>query len=343
MRARSSCCRVSGDAGRDTISSTANCGWPSASLPSRPWTMAGPSWPELSTITMREVCVAVWPTRNTTSNIEPTPINGTMTVPIMNPFVRRRVRYSRLMISRILRMSRPINENFAQRGLQKLEARDARVREHGGLQDFLRVSAGLQLGLDTRDEPGNLADRRVIQERIATAEFHVQRVFAVGLFDGAQLAVEHVAALVDQADGIAEALDLLHAMGGKNDCGTLLAHIEHDFLDGGGVDRIKPGERLIQDHDGRAVDHRGDELHFLLHAFGEIHQFFVRPLRESQAVEPFLGAAARFGLRQAVQRREEDDNLQDLHARIEPALLREITDLVAGAVANQFIEDVDGA
>src|SRR5271156_3050740 len=208
MRARSSCCRVSGDAGRDTISSTANCGWPSASLPSRPCTMAGASWPELSTITMREVCVAVWPTRNTTSKIEPAPISGTMTVPIMNPLVRTRVRYSRLMISRILRMSRPINENFAQRGLQKLEARDARVREHGGLQDLLRVSAGLQFGLDTRDEPGNLAYCRMIQESVAAGELHVQRVLAIGLFNGAQLAVEHVAALVDQADGIAEALNL---------------------------------------------------------------------------------------------------------------------------------------
>src|SRR5271156_362189 len=189
MRARSSCCRVSGDAGRDTISSTANCGWPSASLPSRPWTMAGPSWPELSTITMREVCVAVWPTRNTTSNIEPTPINGTMTVPIMNPFVRRRVRYSRLMISRILRMSRPINENFAQRGLQKLEARDARVREHRGFQNFLGIGAGLQLGLNARDQPRGLADCRMTQESVAAAKFHVQRILAVGLFDGAQFAV----------------------------------------------------------------------------------------------------------------------------------------------------------
>src|SRR5271156_525075 len=255
MRARRSCCRASGDSGCNTVSSTVNWGWPSASLPSRPCAMAEPSWPELSTITMREVCVAVWPTRNTTSKMEPRPMSGTMTVPIMKPLVRTRVRYSRLMISRILRMSRPINKNLAQRGLQKLEARDARVREHGGLQDFLRIGAGLQLGFDTRDEPGDLADCRMIQESVAAGEFHVQRVLAVGLFDGAQFAVEHVAALVNQTDGIAEALDLLHAMGGEDDRGALLAHIEHDFLDGGGVHRIEAGEWLIQNHDGRAVDH----------------------------------------------------------------------------------------
>src|SRR5271156_6467589 len=217
MRARRSCCRASGDAGCDTISSTVNCGWPSASLPSSPWAMAGPRWPELSTITMREVCVAVWPTRNTTSKIEPTPISGTITVPIMKPLVRTRVRYSRLMISRILRMSRPINENFAQRRLQKLEARDARVRIHRGFQNFLRIGAGLQLGFDSGDEPRGLTDGRVTQESIAAAKFHVQRILAVGLFDGAQFAVQHVAPLVNQADGIAEALDLLHAMRGEND------------------------------------------------------------------------------------------------------------------------------
>src|SRR5580698_9917507 len=184
MRARRSCCSASGDDGRNTVSSTVNCGWPSASLPSRPWTMAGASWPELSTITMREVCVAVWPTRKTTSKIEPTPISGTMTVPIMKPLVRTRVRYSRLMISRILRMSRPINEDFAQRGLQKLEARDARVRLDGGFQNFLRIGAGLELRFDAGNEPRGLADARMIQERIAAGEFHVQRVLAVGLLDG---------------------------------------------------------------------------------------------------------------------------------------------------------------
>src|SRR5580693_9916149 len=146
--------------------------------------MAGPSSPELSTITMREVCVVVWPTRNTTSKIEPTPISGTITVPIMNPLVRTRVRYSRLIISRILRMRRPINENFAQRGLQKLEARDACVRIHRGFQNFLRIGAGLQLGFDASDQPCGLAYRRVIQESVAAGEFHVQRVLAVGLLDG---------------------------------------------------------------------------------------------------------------------------------------------------------------
>ena len=107
-----------------------------------------------------------------------------------------------------------------------------------------------------------------------------------------KFAVEHVAALVNQADGIAEALDLLHAMRGENDRGALLAHVEHDFLDGGGVHRIEAGERLVQNHQGRAVNHRSDELHFLLHALGEVHQLFVRPLGKPQAVEPFLGAAA---------------------------------------------------
>ena len=166
-----------------------------------------------------------------------------------------------------------------------------------------RISCGSAPGFSLASmpviEPRDLADCRVIQERVAAGEFHVQRVLAVGLLDGAQIAVEHVAALVNQADGIAEALDLLHAMGGKDDRGTLLAHVEHDFLDGGGVHGIEAGERLVQNHQGRAVNHRSDELHFLLHAFGEVHQLFVRPLGEAEAVEPFLRAARRLRLASA--------------------------------------------
>src|SRR5271163_3679994 len=164
---------------------------------------------------MRRLCVAVWPTRNTTSKTEPRPIRGTMTVPMIKPLVLTRVRYSRLMISRILRTSGPINEDFAQRGLQQLESRDVNVRKHRGFQNFLRVGAGFQFGLDAADEPGDRADSGMIQETVVAGEFDVQRVFAVGLFDGAQLAIQDVAPLVNQADAVAQALHLLHAMGGE--------------------------------------------------------------------------------------------------------------------------------
>src|SRR5271168_3015950 len=275
MRVRRSCCRPSGESGRVTVCSTANCGWPSASLPSRPGTMAGASEPELSTITMRRLCVAVWPTKNTTSKIEPMPISGTMIVPMMKPLVRTRVTYSRLMISRILRMRGPMDEDFAQRRLQQFEPCNLSARHHRGFQDFLRVRAGLKLGLHARDEPRDLPDSSVSQETVAAREFHVQCIFAVGLLDGAQIAVQYVAPLVYQANAIAETLHLLHAMGGEHDRGTLLAHIQHDFLYRGGVHWIEAGERFVQNHQGRPVDHRGDELHLLLHAFREVHQLLV--------------------------------------------------------------------
>src|SRR3984957_20973036 len=215
---------------------------------------------------MRRLCVAVWPTRNTTSKTEPRPMRGTIIVPIMKPLVLTRVRYSRLMMSRILRTSRPINEDFAQRGLQQLEAWNFRIRKHRSLQDFLRLGAGLQLGLDARDEPRDLVDPRMIQETVAAGEFDVQRVLAVRLLDGAQLAVEYVPALVNQADGIAEALDLLHAVGGEDDGRTLTTHFEHDLLNRGGVHRIQAGERLAGKNPGGGVNHRGGEPPLFLHA-----------------------------------------------------------------------------
>ena len=108
--------------------------------------------PELSTITRRMVWVGLWFTRNIISKQKATPISGTMMVPMMKPLVFTRVKYSRLMMRRSLRTGSPIDKDFVQRGLEKLEARDGDIRLHGSFQDFLRVGAGLQLGFHTVSE-----------------------------------------------------------------------------------------------------------------------------------------------------------------------------------------------
>src|SRR6204780_985237 len=108
--------------------------------------------PELSTITRRMVWVGLWFTRNMISKQKATPISGTMMVPMMKPLVFTRVKYSRLMMRRSLRTGSPVDKDFVQRGLEKLEARDGDIRLHGSFQDFLRVGAGFQFGFHTVSE-----------------------------------------------------------------------------------------------------------------------------------------------------------------------------------------------
>src|SRR5579863_6645616 len=120
--------------------------------------------PLSSTITRCMDWAELWPMRKTTSNMDPRPSRGTMTVPMMKPLVFTRVRYSRLIMRRSLRTGRPVNEDFVQRRLEQFETRDLGAGFDGGFQDFLGVSAGLDFGLDATGKARQLADARMPQE-----------------------------------------------------------------------------------------------------------------------------------------------------------------------------------
>ena len=60
------------------------------------------------------LCVGLWFTRKMMSKQKATPMSGTMIVPMMKPLVFTRVRYSRLTMSRSLRMSGPVDKDFVE-------------------------------------------------------------------------------------------------------------------------------------------------------------------------------------------------------------------------------------
>src|SRR5580658_6609851 len=124
------------------VSTIVNSGLPFSSLASKPRVMGCASAPELSTITRRMLWVGLWFTRNMISRQNNKPITGTRIVPTMKPLVLTRVKYSRLTMSPSLRTGSPIDKDFVEGRLEKLEPRDADVRLHGCLQDFLRIGAG---------------------------------------------------------------------------------------------------------------------------------------------------------------------------------------------------------
>ena len=95
------------------------------------------------------------------------------------------------------------------------------------------------------------------------------------------------------------------------------------------VDRVEPGERLVEDDQPRLVDDRAEQLDGLRHAFGQGADRLFRPVAKVVLGEQGVGAAPAFGQRQAAQRAHEGDRLARMHRRIEAALLGQIADLAA--------------
>ena len=110
-----------------------------------------------------------------------------------------------------------------------------------------------------------------------------------------------------------------------------------------GVHGIEAREGLVQNDQRRLMDDGGNELHFLLHALGEVDHFLIGPVAQPEALEPFAGTASGFGLRKASQSPEEHDQIAHLHSRIEPALFRKVSDGLARFVSHRQAEDANRA
>src|SRR5580698_371712 len=340
---RRSVCTASESAGRTNVCSTTNSGLPSSSLLFSPCTTDCESPSELSTIANRRLLSVLWFTRKTIIRQNASPSSGTASVPITNPLVFTRVRYSRLTISPSLRTGGPLDEDLVQRRVHQFKLRDICAGLQRGAQDFLRIGARLQFRFRAVAKPREFFDRWRLQKCVRTGEFKLHRVFSVRLFDRPDVAVQNVLSLVDQADRVAHPLDLVHAVARKHDRRAFALHLHDDFFNRRGVHRVKPRRRLVQNHHRRLVNHRSDELHLLLHALRKIHQLLRLPLAESQFIQPLIRAPPRLRFRQPVQRREKHDDVAHFHSRIQPALFRQVSDQVSRVVAHLLVEHFDRA
>src|ERR1700728_385631 len=122
---------------------------------------------------------------------------ATTSVPITKPFVFTRVMYSRLMISQSLCMCGFLDEDVVERRLEQLEPADFDAGLNSGTEQLLRIGSGFQFRFHARAEAVDRGDRRMIQERVRSGKFDVSSIFAVGMLDRAQVAVENVLAVVD--------------------------------------------------------------------------------------------------------------------------------------------------
>ncbi len=92
------------------------------------------------------------------------------------------------------------------------------------------------------------------------------------------------------------------------------------------VDRVEPGERLVEDHQARLVDEGAEQLDCLRHAFRELADLPLGGEAEAVIFEQLAPAFAADLQRQPAQRAEEGDRLEGFHRRIEPALLGQVAD-----------------
>ena len=77
-------------------------------------------------------------------------------------------------------------------------------------------------------------------------------------------------------------------MGGKDDGGSLFLQAQDLLADQFRIHGVEAAEGLVQDHEGRPVHHRGDELDLLGHTLGEFLHFLVPPVLDLEADEPLL-------------------------------------------------------
>ena len=89
------------------------------------------------------------------------------------------------------------------------------------------------------------------------------------------------------------------------------------------------------------MNDRGDELDLLLHALRELLDLLVQPGTELHVVEPLVDALARGLLPDALDRGEEVEVIDDLHAAVEAALLGQIPDLVLSLAIHRLAENPD--
>src|ERR1035438_5284876 len=126
-------------------------------------------------------------------------------------------RYSRFAIKKMLRIilaSHGLDKNLFQRRLNQLEAVDG-GDGRGFMEQLLRVAVRFERDLRVAGEVFRLRDLFTVQKCGVSLELDDHVVALVTLLDLAQIAGEHGLAVVDEADGVAELLYLVHAMGGK--------------------------------------------------------------------------------------------------------------------------------
>jgi len=184
---------------------------------------------------------------------------------------------------------------------------------------------------------------KVVDEGVAAVEFEHHRVLAKLVFDLAQRALQDHVALGHEADVVAQLLDLLHAVGGKQDGSVVAPQLQDDVAQEVGVDGVEAAKGLVEDEERRVVQQGRNELHLLLHAFGQLLGLEVGPAGGVEPVEPVIGARRGVGLREPLQGAQVHQLLFDAQALVEAPFLGEVAHALLAPGAHRPAVVVDRA
>ena len=104
--------------------------------------------------------------------------------------------------------------------------------------------------------------------------------------------------------------------------------LEHEVAHQPLVDRVEAAERLVEDQQVGPVDHRGDELHLLLHPLRQVLAALVLGLAERHPLQPPRTCCWMPAPLHALEPRHVEEELADAHLLVEAALLGQVADPV---------------
>ena len=134
---------------------------------------------------------------------------------------------------------------------------------------------------------------------------------------------------VDDGDLVAEALDFGHDVGGVDDGEAFVAALLDEGHDGLGGHDVEAGGRLVEDHDGGAMDDGAGDGDALLLSGGELVAATVLELGDFEALDEFVDAGAEVLGFEAVEAAEVFEHLAGSEASIEGCAVGEEADAAA--------------
>src|ERR1019366_7948621 len=163
----------------------------------------------------------------------------------------------------------------------------------------------------------------------------------IRVLDVFQRAVEDLFATEKERDDAAHPLGLLEDVRREDDRLALPLELRQEVLDEDDVDRVKAGERLVEDEHLRIVHDRAEELHLLLHALAQLLGLLLEPRTKVHRVDPRREALHRGLTVHALDRREKQELVDDLHLPVEAALLGQVADAFLQPVVHLLAEHAD--
>src|SRR5260370_42421618 len=209
------------------------------------WRSVGSCWSG-ETMVMCDVDLAL-PLVMTEPAMPPPMSNGMRMVEMRKALVRTRSRYSRFAMSQTLCIDFAsvnrfpgfccyfFDKDLFEGGFHDFEAGNAGLGDGLG-EEGLAVVCVAELDLGAALVVFCLVDGGVVYEGGCGLSVYDDAVVGIAGLDLAHGSGEDEAAVVDEADGVAELLDLVRAVGGEEDGGALVAEVDEGGLQERGVD-----------------------------------------------------------------------------------------------------------